>query len=89
MIQDKKKTESPFRDPRLSWQATGLLAFMLTHEENSSFTLSSLAEEKKKNTRAMRKILQELISSGYVDRQETRLDGRFSGVVYKLNPLIL
>lgn len=88
MNQNKEKIENPICDPRLSWQATGLLAFMLNHGESSLFTVNDLVGVKPKGTRLIR-ILQELISFGYVDRQETREQGRFSGVVYKLNTSIL
>ncbi len=76
--------KTPVHDTRLTWQATGLLAFMSAYDPGTIFTLDSLASAKLSNAKATRKILQTLIELGYIDRQENREKGRFSGVAYRL-----
>lgn len=54
------------RDPRLSLQATGLLAFLLSFPDDSSFSRESIRRLKPNGVRSIRSALLELGRAGYL-----------------------
>lgn len=76
------------QDNDLSWQARGMLCYLLSMPVDWEINVKDLAGRSKKNGRdASQKILNDLIDSGYVLREQVRNKGRFIGynyVVYDL-----
>lgn len=79
---------STLQDETLSWQARGMLCYLLSMPVDWVINVKDLAKRSSKNGRdAAQKILNELIETGYVLREQVRDKGRFVGynyVVYDL-----
>ncbi len=70
-------------DPRLSFEARGLLLFALT---KTTLTPTLLAKEGNLSRDKIYRLLSELITCGYCERKETRTGGAFRGVTYFFRP---
>lgn len=70
------------RDPRLSRRARGLLAELMTHREGWVVSVASLTRGGPEGRDAIMKALQELESHGYLQRKQTKVDGRFASTDY-------
>ncbi|ABC61259.1 phage replication protein [Geobacillus phage GBSV1] len=69
-------------DRELSWQAKGLLAFMLSMPNDWVFNMKDLQNRSKNGRDATYRIMKELIEAGYVTRVENRDGGKFGKVEY-------
>jgi hypothetical protein len=73
------------RDPRISLQAKGLLAQLLSHNPGWKISQESLAKANGIGRDGMRSILTELTEAGYLSRSEDRLrneSGQLAGYQY-------
>jgi len=77
-IVDKQLSE----DKNLSWAARGLLIFLLGKPDNWAVSVEYLITQGDLKRDALHKLLNELITSGYVKREQTRENGRLAGVSY-------
>lgn len=73
------------RDSRLSLRAMGLMSKMLSLPDDWDYTVAGLAAICKEGREAVRKVLQELEETGYLERDQSREGGRFSGYDYTLH----
>lgn len=74
------------RDSRISLQAIGLLAQLLSHEPGWKISQESLAKANNIGRDGMRSIINELIAAGYLSKSEERERneaGQLAGYVYK------
>lgn len=75
------------RDASLSWEARGLLAYLLSRPDNWQISVVDLTKQSKhQGIKVIRRLLKELESRGYVERKRvTGDDGRFvwTSVVYE------
>ncbi|MEK5231909.1 DnaD domain protein [Lysinibacillus sp. FSL K6-0232] len=68
-------------DPRLSWKAKGLLAYMLSLPDDWSFCMADLATRSKCGREATTNIVKELMQAGYLQKEQSRTaKGKFSRV---------
>lgn len=73
------------RDERLSFKARGLLALLMSHSENWSVSVKSLASQGPDGIDAIRTAISELENLGYLCRHRQRgEDGQLGGVDYLL-----
>ena len=85
---DDQFTQIPnawLRDNRLSLQARGLLAQLMSHAPGWNITQESLAKANNIGRDAMRSILNELMKYGYLvmsDKRQRNSDGTLAGYVY-------
>ncbi len=70
------------QDKTLSWQAKGLLAYMLSLPNDWVFNMKDLQNRSKNGRDATYRIMKELIEAGYVTRVENRDGGKFEKVEY-------
>ena len=76
---------SAAQDDRLSLEARGLFALMVSLPENWSYTVAGLAKKAGCGREKARRLLQELQTVGYLVREQSHDDGgKFSGSVYVL-----
>lgn len=73
------------KDRRLSLRAVGLMSKMLSLPDDWDYTVAGLAAICKEGREAVRKVLQELEETGYLERDQSREGGRFSGYDYTLH----
>lgn len=73
-----------FEDKRLSWEARGLLAYLLVKPDDWQINISNLINEGSSGRDKTYRILGELIGHGYIDRTEERNDGKIAGYQYTL-----
>jgi DNA-binding MarR family transcriptional regulator len=82
----RSKTESNYfvmhnataQDQRLSWEARGMLAYLLSKPEGWKTNLTDLTRQTGAGKDKCRRVLDELISAGYVERIEVRTSGKFA-----------
>ena len=76
---------SAAQDERLSLEARGLFALMVSLPENWSYTVAGLAKKAGCGREKARRLLQELQTVGYLVREQSHDGGgKFSGAVYVL-----
>lgn len=76
---------SAAQDDRLSLEARGLFALMVSLPENWSYTVAGLAKKAGCGREKARRLLQELQTVGYLVREQSHDGGgKFSGAVYVL-----
>jgi hypothetical protein len=84
------KRENPYvqidktviNDPRLSWKAKGLMAFLLSKPDDWEVNVLNLTKQSRDGKDAVYSALNELIRFGYVRRREHRNNGKFAEVEY-------
>lgn len=74
-------------DVRLSWAARGMLIFLLGKPDNWTVSVAHLMKQTDKSARpssrdAVRSIINELISAGYMRADTAREGGKFKGIDY-------
>lgn len=66
-------------DTKLSWQAKGLLAYMLSLPNDWTFSVKDLSTRSKNGRDATNTIVKELCTAGYIRKQQKRAEkGKFS-----------
>jgi len=73
-------------DERISWKAKGLLGYLLSKPSNWRVFVSDLVKRSKDGKDAVYSALKELEAAGYIERAQTRENGRITGyetVVYE------
>jgi len=73
-------------DERLSWKAKGLLGYLLSKPSNWRVYVSDLVKRSKDGRDAVYSALKELEAAGYIDRKQTRENGKITGyetIVYE------
>jgi hypothetical protein len=65
-------------DGGLSWQATGLLTYLLSKPDHWSVSIADLVKRKTDGRFAVMGILRELEDAGYLKRERTRWAGKFT-----------
>ena len=69
-------------DNGLTWQAKGLLAYMLSMPDDWSYYVTELQKHSKSGRDATASALNELIKAKYVHRRKQRIQGKFKGYEY-------
>lgn len=76
------------RDKQLSLRAVGLMSKMLSLPDDWDYTVSGLASICREGREAVRKVLQELETAGYLEREQSRGgSGTFAGYDYTLHEM--
>lgn len=76
------------RDKQLSLRAVGLMSKMLSLPDDWDYTVSGLASICREGREAVRKVLQELETAGYLEREQSRGGaGTFAGYDYTLHEM--
>ena len=70
------------RDTRLSWKATGLLAYMLHLPNDWKIYVTDLIKRKKDGKDSVQSAMKELMEFGYMERYSIKENGRFAGYEY-------
>jgi hypothetical protein len=71
------------RDSRLSLKAIGLLAQIMTHVPGWNMSINSLANRNNAGRDQIRTAITELEEFGYLTREQSREDGRFSETIWR------
>ena len=71
------------RDSRLSLKAIGLLAQIMTHSPGWNMSINSLSSRNHVGRDQIRTAILELEQFGYLTRQQSREDGRFSETIWR------
>jgi len=71
------------RDSRLSLKAIGLLAQIMTHVPGWNMSINSLANRNNAGRDQIRTAISELEEFGYLTREQSREDGRFSETIWR------
>ncbi|MBW9219378.1 hypothetical protein CI793_09430 [Anoxybacillus ayderensis] len=69
-------------DKRLSWQAKGLLAYMLSMPNDWVFRIDDLKNRSTNGRDSTKSIIKELQEYGYIIKEQTRQQGKFSNNQY-------
>ena len=67
-------------DRRLTWEATGLLVYLLSKPDNWIISPAQLIKERSAGSHRVYRILRELEQAGYIREEQTRSGGRFGEV---------
>ena len=70
------------RDERLSWQAKGLMTYLLSLPDDWEINISELVNHSADGIYATRAAVKELQKSGYLRAEKVKAKGRFAGVRY-------
>ena len=70
------------RDERLSWQAKGLMTYLLSLPDDWEINISELVNHSADGIYATRAAVRELQKSGYLRAEKVKAKGRFAGVRY-------
>ena len=70
------------KDKRLSWQAKGLLAYMLSMPNDWVFRIDDLKNRSANGRDSTKNIIKELQEHGYTIKEQTREQGKFSNSQY-------
>ena len=71
------------RDSRLSLKAIGLLAQIMTHVPGWNMSINSLSTRNNVGRDQIRTAIGELEEFGYLTREQSREDGRFSETIWR------
>jgi len=72
------------RHTGVSVGATGLYAYLFSHESTQQITVEFICNHFKENKTAIRAKINELIDLGYIERDRVYIEGRFKGYNYRL-----
>jgi len=81
-----KISNTTLRSDDLSWEATGMLAYLLSHSNQFKISIASLARAKQNGMNATRRILKELREKGYIHFSGTEKDdkGCWAGSIWDI-----
>lgn len=74
-----------FREKGVSMAASGLYAWLFSHERDQEITMKFIAGHFKDGKDAISSKIKELESLGFLKREEVRINGRFAGYNYHLD----
>ena len=74
-----------FREKGVSMAASGLYAWLFSHERDQEITMKFIAGHFKDGKDAINSKIKELESLGFLKREEVRINGRFAGYNYHLD----
>ena len=81
VVKDSKyfaASNEPFNDERLSWEARGVMGYLLSKPDNWQVMFNDLVNNGPAGEKMIRRILKELQEYGYLKRKKSRQpDGRF------------
>jgi len=66
------------KDKRLSWKAKGLLAYLLYLPDDWQVYITELSKNASDGLSSTRSAIEELMTNGYITREEIRINGKFS-----------
>lgn len=78
----KAMRRATFEDSRLSWEARGVLAYILVKPDNWKINVANLVNQAPGGRDRVYRIINELIDCGYVQRTEVRISGKIAGYDY-------
>jgi len=93
VIRVEKNKENPYvildkdflNNNNLTWQAKGLLAYLLSLPDNWQINVNDLKNRSKNGREATNSIIKELIKNGYIEREQTKdAKGKFNKYAYKV-----
>src|SRR5512139_2030070 len=74
-------SNEPFNDKRLSWEARGLMGYLLSKPDNWEVRSSDLEGQSKAGSHKVRRMLAELRACGYMNRiRITKEGGKFDWI---------
>ena len=76
---------SIFRHKGISASATGLYCWLFSHDSKAEITITFICGHFKEGKDAINKKIKELINTGFLDRKEIRVKGKFAGYNYFLS----
>lgn len=91
-----RKNENPFvmidkrplEDTRLSWEAKGLHAYLMSKPDNWTVNVKHLIKQSRNGRDAVYRIVNELIAAGYIERHQDKAeDGKFGEWEYIVHEL--
>jgi hypothetical protein len=71
-----------FEDSRLSWEARGLLGYLLVKPDDWKINVAHLMHQAPGGRDRVYRIINELIEHGYIQRNEVRANGKIAGYDY-------
>lgn len=74
--------KSPLEDSRLSWKAKGILVYLIGKPNDWKVRIADLISKSSDGRDSVYSGLEELVSYGYMTRQEVREKGKFMGLDY-------
>lgn len=75
--------KTPLDDTRLSWEAKGLHAYIMTKPDDWTINVKHLIKQARNGRDATYRIIRELIEAGYIERKQDRDEnGKMDGTVY-------
>lgn len=74
-------------DTGLSWQAKGLLSYLLTKPDDWQIYLTDLSKRSLNGKDSTRNTIQELMKAGYIEREAVREKGKFQGYNYTVREI--
>ena len=74
-------SNEPFNDKRLSWEARGVMGYLLSKPDNWEVMFNDLVNNGPAGEKLIRRILKELQEYGYLERKQSRLpNGKYEWV---------
>jgi DNA-binding MarR family transcriptional regulator len=74
-------SNEPFNDERLSWEASGVLGYLLSKPDTWELRTEDLIKQRKAGKQVITRIINELKKAGYIRRyQHRRADGTFETI---------
>ena len=95
-IRQGRRRENPFvmidhsilEDPRISWAAKGLLAYLLSKPPGWTARMHDIREKCPEGRDKVYKLINQLIEAGYVERRPLQSDkGRYIGIEYRYHEI--
>lgn len=77
--------QATLEDSRLSWEARGMVGYLLMKPDDWEITIPDLVREGKCGRDKTYRIVGELVQLGYLERVDVRDGGKFSDTTYHLN----
>ena len=72
-------------DEKLSWQSKGVFIYLLSLPEDTPVSLKDLEQKATNGIDALRTAIKELQQKGYLTKYQTKINGKFSSCLYKIN----
>lgn len=87
MTQTTNTLDALLQDPKISWKAKGIAAYILSCGDRTRINQDELVRKARNGRESVRSALTELEKHGYIERKRERESGRYVGVNLQLiNP---